>query len=59
MPRLYVLDQSQQLNFIRWPILNQKVHQNPQASGSYQGEVKVVKNYITGRLTRFDQLVNK
>ena len=54
-----LLDQSQQLNFIRWPILNQKVHQNPQASGSYQGEVKVVKNYITGRLTRFDQLVNK
>ena len=54
-----LLDESQQLNFIRWPILNQRVHQNPQASGSYQGEVKVVKDYITGRLSRFDQLVKK
>ena len=54
-----LLDQSQQLNFKRWPILNQRVHQNPQASGSYAGEVKVVKNYITGRLTKFDQLVKK
>ena len=54
-----LLEQSQQLNFKRWPILNQYVHQNPQVSGSYSGEVKVVKNYITGRLTRFDQLVKK
>ena len=54
-----LLEQSQQLNFKRWPILNQYVHQNPQVSGSYSGEVKVVKNYITGRLTRFDQLVKQ
>ena len=54
-----LLDESQQLNFKRWPILNQYVHQNPQVSGSYAGEVKVVKNYITGRLTKFDSLVRK
>ena len=54
-----VLDQSQQLNFKRWPILNVKVHQNPQAKGSYAAEVEVVKQYITGRLTRFDQLVRQ
>ena len=52
-----LLDESQKLNFIRWPILNQYVHQNPQVAGSYQGEVNVVKKYITGRLTKFDQLV--
>lgn len=52
-----LLDQSQQLNFKRWPILNQYVHQNPQIKGTYQGEVNVVKSYITGRLTKFDQLV--
>ncbi len=53
-----LLEESQQLNFKRWPILNQKVHQNPKAYGSYQAEVENVKSYITGRLSRFDQLVN-
>ena len=52
-----LLNESQELNFIRWPILKKYVHQNPQVSGTYDGEVKVVKNYITGRLERFDQLV--
>ena len=54
-----LLDQSQQFNFKRWNIMNQYVHQNPQVSGSYAGEVEVVKDYITGRLTKFDQLVKK
>ena len=53
-----LLDESQQLNFKRWPILNSYVHENPQVSGSYEGEVAVVKKYITGRLTKFDQLVH-
>ena len=52
-----LLNESQELNFIRWPILKKYVHQNPQVSGTYSGEVNVVKKYITGRLTRFDQLV--
>ena len=54
-----LLEESQQLNFKRWPILNSWVHQNPQVSGSYAGEVKVVKDYITGRLDRFDYLVRR
>ena len=54
-----LLAESQQLNFIRWPILNKRVHQNPQARGSYEAEVKAVKDYITRRLTKFDELVNK
>lgn len=53
-----LLDESQQLNFKRWPILNQKVHQNPRALGSYEAEVDAVKTYITGRLERFDYLVH-
>jgi hypothetical protein len=48
-----VLDQSQKLNFQRWQILNQYVHQNPRIAGSYEGEVQYVKDYIT---QRFDQL---
>ncbi len=51
-----LLDASQRLNFIRWPILSTMVHQNWQAAGSYEGEVEVVKNYIRDR---FDWLDNK
>ena len=54
-----LLDESQKLNFIRWPILSEWVHQNCRATGSYSAEVKAVKDYITGRLTRFDQLVRR
>ena len=54
-----LLEESQDLNFKRWPILGAKVHQNPKAYGSYQAEVDVVKAYITGRLTTFDNLVRK
>lgn len=53
-----LLEESQQLNFKRWPILKQSVHENPKVYGTYQGEVDNVKSYITGRLSRFDQLVN-
>ena len=53
-----LLNESQELNFKRWPILNQKVHQNPRALGSYEAEVNAVKTYITGRLDRFDKLVH-
>ena len=45
-----VLNQSQQLNFIRWPILNTRVHQNAFALGSYEAEVDVLRNYIPERI---------
>jgi len=54
-----LLNESQELNFKRWPILNQYVHQNPKTYGSYEGEVNNVKNYITGRLTKFDELIQQ
>ncbi len=54
-----LLDESQQLNFLRWPILNQYVHQNFQATGSYSAEVNTVKQYITARLSRLDQLIRR
>jgi hypothetical protein len=54
-----LLEESQQLNFKRWPIMNQWVHQNPRVEGSYAGEVKRVKDYITARLTKFDSLIGK
>jgi hypothetical protein len=52
------LDQSQQMNFMRWNILNKRVHANPQTYGSYEGEVKNVKRYILERLDWMDKKLN-
>ena len=54
-----MLQESQELNFKRWDILNTPTHMNFQALGSYEAEVNTVKNYITGRLQKFDQLIRK
>ncbi len=48
------LQESQKLNFTRWNIMNQYVHQNPRIYGSYQGEVNNVKNYLKERITWID-----
>lgn len=48
------LDQSQDLNFKRWPIMNQKVHENPVIHGSYEKEVENVRNYVAGRMDWLD-----
>lgn len=54
-----LLDESQKLNFLRWDILSQRVHENPQASGSYQGEVNIVKNFMTKRIPKMDILIGQ
>ncbi len=52
------LEQSQQLNFTRWPIMNQKIHENPVIHGSYKAEVDNVRNYLTGRIAWMDNKLN-
>ena len=54
-----LLQEAQELNFKRWKILNQHVHMNFQALGSYDREVQTVKKYIDGRLEKFDELVRR
>ena len=54
-----MLKESQALNFKRWKILDQYVHMNFQALGSYDAEVNTVRNYITNRLTKFDQFIRR
>ncbi|MBO6031577.1 MAG: CotH kinase family protein [Prevotella sp.] len=49
------LEQSQRLNFLRWPVLNQRVHQNPPTKGSFQAEVEVVRTFIKERLLWMDK----
>lgn len=50
-----LLEQSQHLNFIRWPILNQLVHQNPRARGSFKAEVDNVRSYMRKRFAWMDR----
>lgn len=52
-----LLDQSQKLNFKRWPILNSKVHMNPQALGSYPAEVGTINLFITDRISFMDKAI--
>ena len=52
------LDQSQQLNFVRWPIMNEKVHQNPRIWGSYQAEVENVRRFMKERIAWMDRKLN-
>ena len=51
------LSQSQRLNFLRWPILDSKVHQNPQALGSYSAEVETVRKYLRKRVPVMDSKI--
>ena len=52
------LQQSQKLNFLRWPIMNQYVHQNPKVWGSYQAEVENVRTYMKERIAWMDKKLN-
>lgn len=48
------LEQSQQNNFQRWPILGQYVPPNAEVAGSYQGEVNYLKSWLTQRIAWMD-----
>lgn len=52
-----LIAESQVLNFMRWPILSTKVHQNYQALGSYDAEVKTIRTYLTYRFPWMDSKV--
>ena len=52
------LQESQRLNFIRWPIINQYVHQNPRLWGSFQAEVENVRSFMKERIAWMDKRLN-
>jgi len=49
-----VLDQPQQRNFSRWPILNNYIWPNNYVGGSYANEINYLKNWINNRLYWLD-----
>lgn len=52
------LQQSQANNFARWPMLGEKVWPNPEAVGSYNGEVAYLTNWLTLRIAYLDSQFN-
>jgi hypothetical protein len=52
------LQQSQANNFNRWPMLGIKVWPNPEAAGSYTGEVAYLTNYLNLRISYLDSVLN-
>lgn len=51
------ISESQRLNFVRWPILSEYVHQNPRVLGSFEAEVNAMKDYITARFDKLDRII--
>lgn len=51
------LNASQRLNFLRWQILSQRVHENPVALGSYTAEVNRLKQFISMRVSQMDRFL--
>ena len=54
-----LLKESAELNFKRWPVLNERVHMNFQALGSYDAEVQYLRSVVSERLDIFDGYVRK
>lgn len=53
-----VINESQELNFKRWPILNDYIQKNPMIYGSYAGEVSAVKDFLKNRIVWMDNKMN-
>ncbi len=49
-----MLDASQRLNFMRWNVLDTFVHLNFQALGSYEAELRTLRNYLRQRIRWLD-----
>lgn len=51
------LEESQRLNFLRWPILNMSVQKEQHPFGSYEGEVDNIRSYVMKRVPRLDEFI--
>ena len=49
---------SADLNFTRWPYLNQELSLNPQVPGSWELEVDRVRNYVYNRVAWMDEMLS-
>ena len=56
--RAAYLNQTQQNNFTRWPVLETQVFTEPELAGSYSGEVSYMKTWLTTRIAWMDSQIN-
>lgn len=50
----YILEEPQQRNYTKWPILNEHIWPNNYVGGTYANEINYLKNWITQRLAWLD-----
>lgn len=48
------IEGSQKLNFMRWPIMQTYVHQNPRVPSNYAAEISFIKKYLQNAIVRLD-----
>ncbi|MDR0427146.1 MAG: CotH kinase family protein, partial [Dysgonamonadaceae bacterium] len=53
-----MMDASQKMNFKRWDIINSLIHEINHNTGSYPGEVNIVKQYVRERIAWMDKKLN-
>ncbi len=53
-----LLDEAQQRNFERWPILDNKIFPNPQVYYTYEAEIEHLKQWITERIAWIDSNIS-
>lgn len=53
-----LVNESQRLNFLRWPYLTQQLHCNPKVWGTWDAEVDAVRDYVQGRVAWMDRKLN-
>ena len=51
------LQESQKLNFMRWPVMNELVQKNPVVWGGYAAEVQNVRRFVSERLLWMDKKI--
>jgi hypothetical protein len=54
-----LLDESQQRNFIRWPVLGQSIWPNAYVGQTYYNEINYLKNWISQRIDWMDAELSK
>lgn len=52
-----LLSESQRLNFLRWPMLNVRVHGNPKVYGSYEAELDILNQYTEAQMPHLDKVI--
>ena len=52
------MNESQKLNFKRWPVLNQKMHREPTLYSTYQEYVDHMKSFVTAEFPHFENLIS-